>query len=294
MINKLIKILFTLLLLVSCTHEIKSPYPGYKMIGPHLFFKFESMQNDTKMPSPNDFLIADISYAFFDNDSVFFHGIRKFQINNPTDVNSINNALFKLGKGDSATLIVNTKFFFENDLDTTVPAFLSNEKNLYIHLRIKDIEPYGDFVDSVKQMINWISNITKDVPSQDTFIEKLALFGKRGGIIKMLVDSGNGTKIEKDDTVCINYEGYFFDGRIFDSTFKRSDPFCFVYGKEKQVIPAFEIVLGKMEEKEKSLYIVPAELAFGNKGVKGIIPPNTPLVFLLQVDTVKKSIGYEN
>lgn len=281
-------------MLVACTHEVKSPYPGYKMIGPHLFFKFESMQNDTKMPSPNDFLIADISYAFFDNDSVFFHGIRKFQLNNPTDINSFNNALFKLGKGDSATLIVNTKFFFENDLDTTVPAFLSNEKNLYIHLRIKDIEPYGDFVDSVKQMINWISNITKDVPSQDTFIGKLALFGKRGGIIKMLVNSGNGTKIEKDDTVCINYEGYFFDGRVFDSTFKRSDPFCFVYGKEKQVIPAFEIVLGKMEEKEKSLYIVPAELAFGNKGVKGIIPPNTPLVFLLQVDTVKKSIGYEN
>jgi len=285
---------FLLTAVLSCDKsEEKSPYRGYKKISDRLFFRYEAMSDENIFPQPKDFLTAELSYGFYPSDSIFFRSERKFQLLPPDDLNSISNVLFKLGKGDSASVIINTKLFFEHDLDTVVPDFLKDDSIMIIHIRIKDIEPYGKFVKRVQHLFRWIRFLSEKEILFDTFAAKMSLFARTGRMMKIKIDTGNGIKVEEGDTVTINYEGYFFDGRVFDSTYKVSKPFSFVYGTEKQVIPAFDLVLKYMEEKEKSLYIVPPELAFGKKGVDGIVPPNTPLVFLLEVDTVKKNMGYE-
>ncbi len=291
--NRILKILPVLFLtLLSCNNtEQKSRFEGYKQLGDKLFFKYEGLPSESVFPHEGDFLVIHLKYSFYPSDSVFFEGVRKFRLNIPEDDNSIEHALFKLGKGDSASLIVDVRNFFEKDLDTIVPAFLDSSNWMLIRLKIIDIVPQQKFIEQVNGMIRWMQEIKPGSFLLDTFLNKLELFEKRGGIVKILVDSGNGKKIEHGDTIFINYEGYFFDGKVFDSTYKTKRPLGFVYGSEKQVIKAFDIVLKNMEEKEKALYIVPPELAFGPKGVKGIIPPYEPLVFLLEVDSVKKNIS---
>ncbi len=291
--SSLLKILpVFFLILFSCnTTEQKSRFEGYKQLGDKLFFKYEGLPSESVFPHEGDFLTLHLKYSFYPLDSVFFEGVRNFRLTIPENDNSIEHALFQLGKGDSASLIVDVRNFFEKDLDTTLPAFLDSVGWMFIRLKIIDIVPQQKFIEQVNQMMQWMQKIKPGSFLLDTFLNKLEWFEKRGGIVKILVDSGNGKKIDYGDTIFINYEGYFFDGKVFDSTYKSNRPLGFVYGTEKQVIKAFDIVLKNMEEKEKALYIIPPELAFGPKGVKGIIPPYEPVIFLLEVDSVKKNIS---
>ena len=99
-----------------------------------------------------------------------------------------------------------------------------------------------------------------------------------------MLQEGVGKLIEPGDTITINYEGKFLNGKFFDSTIKRNQPFQFVYGTEWQVIKGLEEALSLMYEGEKSLFIFPSELAFGSEGSStGIIPPYTSLIFEVEI-----------
>jgi FKBP-type peptidyl-prolyl cis-trans isomerase FkpA len=104
------------------------------------------------------------------------------------------------------------------------------------------------------------------------------------GIYYLNLVQGNGKKVELGDTITVNYEGRFLNGKFFDSTVKRRQPFQFVYGTEWQVIKGLEEAIGLMCEGEKSLFILPSELGFGNRGSSSsIIPPFTSLIFEVEI-----------
>ena len=82
----------------------------------------------------------------------------------------------------------------------------------------------------------------------------------------------------------VNYEGRFLNGKFFDSTVRRKQPFQFVYGTEWQVVEGLEEAIGMMKEGEKSLFILPSNLAFGTEGSStGIVPPFTSLIFEVEL-----------
>jgi FKBP-type peptidyl-prolyl cis-trans isomerase len=100
------------------------------------------------------------------------------------------------------------------------------------------------------------------------------------GLYKFVIEEGNERQVSEGDTVIVHYEGKFLNGKYFDSTVKRKEPFGFVYGTEWQVIDGLEEAIGMMKEGERSLFIIPSELAFGKKGSStGIIPPYTSVIF---------------
>jgi FKBP-type peptidyl-prolyl cis-trans isomerase len=95
-----------------------------------------------------------------------------------------------------------------------------------------------------------------------------------------------GKPVEVGDIVTVNYEGRFLNGKFFDSTIKRNQPFEFIYGTEMQVIHGLEDAIGRMREGEKALVILPSELAWGEKGSStGIIPPFTSVIY--EVELIK-------
>ena len=82
----------------------------------------------------------------------------------------------------------------------------------------------------------------------------------------------------------VNYEGRFLNGRFFDSTVKRNQPFEFVYGTELQVIPGLEDAIGRMREGQRALVILPSDLAWGEKGSStGIVPPFTTVIYEVEL-----------
>jgi FKBP-type peptidyl-prolyl cis-trans isomerase len=99
---------------------------------------------------------------------------------------------------------------------------------------------------------------------------------------------GIGEKVFMGDTLIVHFEGKFFNGKFFDSTKRRNSPFQFVYGKKWQIIEGLEEAIGRMVEGEKSLFIIPSQLGFGETGSStGIIPPYTSTLFEVELLEVK-------
>lgn len=96
------------------------------------------------------------------------------------------------------------------------------------------------------------------------------------------ITSGTGPLPQKGQTVSVHYTGCFIDGKKFDSSVDREEPFSFVLG-EGQVIAGWDIGVAKMKVGDKVKLTIPPDLAYGRDGYPGAIPPNSTLVFEVEL-----------
>lgn len=93
---------------------------------------------------------------------------------------------------------------------------------------------------------------------------------------------GSGRAAKAGDTVSVHYTGALEDGRKFDSSRDRNQPFQFSLG-QGQVIRGWEEGVAGMRVGDRRQLIIPAELGYGSRGAGGIIPPNATLIFDVEV-----------
>jgi len=159
-----------------------------------------------------------------------------------------------------------------------------------VSLNIIEIQTQTEYQNEKEAFLNWIEDFgeyEKVILKQFLMEEKIDVQPSGSGLYYLKIREGKGKSIEKGDTITINYEGKFLNGKFFDSTIKRNQPFQFVYGTEWQVVEGLEEAIGMMKEGEKSLFILPSDLAFGTEGSStGIIPPFTSLIFEVEVLSV--------
>lgn len=98
------------------------------------------------------------------------------------------------------------------------------------------------------------------------------------GLAYKVIEKANGTKPEAGDKVRVHYTGYLTNGRKFDSSYDRNQPFEFTLAKG-MVIKGWDEGLQLMNVGSRYLFRIPAELAYGNRAVGNIIPPNATLYF---------------
>lgn len=97
------------------------------------------------------------------------------------------------------------------------------------------------------------------------------------GLRYVVTESGDGKKSPKHgQQVTVHYTGTLLDGRVFDSSIKRGEPAVFSVG---DVIEGWNEALKTMSKGEKRTLIIPPELGYGTQGYPGIIPPESYLVF---------------
>lgn len=120
------------------------------------------------------------------------------------------------------------------------------------------------------------------------------------GLKVFITETKGGAFPKKGVRVKVNYIGYFTDGKLFDTSYKevakeydvynhvRDDqngyaPFETIYGPEARLIPGFREGLQEMRFGDKAMLFIPAHLGYGVQGGGNKIPPNTDLIFELEL-----------
>lgn len=95
---------------------------------------------------------------------------------------------------------------------------------------------------------------------------------------------GGGDEAAVGDKVYVHYAGWLSDGTKFDSSYDRGQPFSFTVG-QGQVIAGWDQGILGMKAGGKRKLTIPAAWGYGASGVPGVIPPNSILIF--EVELVK-------
>jgi cyclophilin family peptidyl-prolyl cis-trans isomerase len=130
--------------------------------------------------------------------------------------------------------------------------------------------------------------------------EKATATTTPSGLTYKITQKGTGVKPADGTTFLFNYAGYFEDGNLFDSsyadvckTYGKYDAnrdaqqgyqaFPFEAGKKDGMIPGFLEGLSLLSYGEKAIIYLPSNLAYGERGAGGVIPPNATLIFEIEM-----------
>lgn len=122
--------------------------------------------------------------------------------------------------------------------------------------------------------------LTASLPAQTTTPEKI--IETKSGLKYIDLVEGTGAPVEKGKKVTCHYVGKLENGRTFDSSKERGKPFVFIHGVTGLIQGWIEGV-STMKEGGKRKLMIPYRLGYGSEGAGDSIPPNSNLIFELEV-----------
>jgi peptidylprolyl isomerase len=102
------------------------------------------------------------------------------------------------------------------------------------------------------------------------------------GLQYIEIQAGDGPAPQPGEVVAVNYRGMLEDGTEFDNSYDRGEPIRFALGTG-MVIPGWDEGIAMMKVGGKAKLIIPPDLAYGDQGAGGVIPPNATLIFEVEL-----------
>ena len=278
---------------------------GYKTTHDGLLYKFEKSNPSGQQVQEGDVLVGEMTVKF-DTSEVFNnvgHADRILRAI-PSFKGDIYEGLLMMHIGDKASFVVSAdsiaKFLQPNQMphyykanqgmkiqyDISLQDIITKEEldqeenNFQKEMTMRREKEPNDIADYVKE-----HNITANPTSE--------------GLYVIVTKLGNGPKIQAGSEVSINYTGRLLDGTIFDSSVesdaiqggiqqagRKYEPLTYTVGRMGLIRGWEEGVMGKPQGTKLQL-IIPSAMAYGPRGHGDLILPFTPLVFDLEIVSVK-------
>ena len=258
---------------------------GYKKTSSGLLYKFHIDNKFLKFPAIGDFVEIDMIYGT--GDSVLFDSKNLPQVMQLPIVKSvypgdIYEGLSMMNIGDSATFICNTdSVFLKLFRFSEVPADLESVEYIYFYIKMNDIMSKEEM--QAKKEAEAQRMAEEEAGLRDTYIAENypGVKPTESGLYFISEKKGRGKMPVPGEKVKVHYTGKFLDGKVFDSSIERGQPFEFTLG-QGQVIKGWDEGIAMMRKGGKAILIIPSDLAYGPQGNRGI-PPSSTLLFEVEL-----------
>ena len=139
----------------------------------------------------------------------------------------------------------------------------------------KNEDPYAEYTPEREATLikDWLAQMVtnkKDIDTTST------------GIFYIVEKEGTGETVKSGNTVKVKYTGMFLDGTIFDASAYHGDGTMTYVHKTDPLIKGWEEGIEVMSKGGIAAFLVPSAKGYGINGA-GSIPPNTPLIFIIEV-----------
>jgi FKBP-type peptidyl-prolyl cis-trans isomerase len=134
-------------------------------------------------------------------------------------------------------------------------------------------------------------NLADDAALKDFFVKNNIKAQKtESGLYSVITKQGIGNNAKAEQTVYVNYTGRLLNGTPFDSNtdpqFKHQEPLSFILGRGR-VIRGWDEGLTLLNKGAKATFYIPSNLAYGPNSPKAEIPPNSVLIFDIELIDIK-------
>lgn len=265
--------------------------PDFEPIGDGVEACFVEVFADSSTAKPGDVWNMDFDY-YSSKDSLIYTSrdvAQDFLMYAPDQIatGSVEKGIMMMHKGDSAIFRAPADIFFREVRKVKkMPNFVKQGELLTFHVRMKDI--YDG-----KEYQRQIDEYNERMEAQELLIlhdyvrnEGIKEQPSKSGLYKIVKREGSGQDTAAGKTVKVHFVGNLIDGREFDNSYTRKEPFEFKLGEGKS-IPGFEEGIASMRKGEISRFIIPSTLGYGSRGVRGRIPAFATLIFDVELLDMK-------
>ena len=263
----------------------------YKTTDKGLQYKFEKQVKDGQQVQDGDVLVGEMTVRF-DTMELFSnvgHTDRILQAM-PTFDGDIYEGLLMMHVGDKVTFAVDADKQAQFLQANQMPPFYKPGAGMkiYYEIELQDIVTKDEIVQEQANFMQEMQERQQNEPQviADYVVQNnITAKPTADGLYVIVKKKGTGAKVAMGRQVAIHYTGRLLDGTTFDSSID-GDPISYTVGQMSLIRGWEEGVMGQPEGTQLQI-IMPSSLGYGSQGAGRLIPPYSPLMFDLEIVSVK-------
>lgn len=278
---------------------------GFKTTESGLMYKFEKQNKSAQQVQDGDVLVGEMTIKF--DTTVTFSNVgnatRIMQATKSFD-GDLYEGLLMMHVGDKATFAIEAdtlaKFLQANQMPPYYEA--GKGMKIYYEISLQDIVTKDEIM---QEQANYMSEMQQRQQSEPEAIanyinnNNIKVKPNADGLYVIVKKKGNGPKVAAGKKVAINYTGRLLDGTMFDSSVESDarrgniyadgrtyEPLTYTVGQMGLIKGWEDGIMGQPEGSILQL-VMPSSLGYGSRGAGEMIPPFSPLVFDIEIVSVK-------
>lgn len=265
----------------SLQYKIVKDVPGtYKTkLGDYMEFHLKSLVHFPKGDS-----------ILFDSRKMNGNKPLPYQVQPPQFKGDLAEGFLLLTEGDSAVFRVSVDSIMKTGNQAT--SWFQKGKNMFVEYGVTVTKVRSHEAMQKEQKVSASKQVDIDDQLLNSYFTQKGIKPMKtaSGLYYTISQMGAGRKPIQGDNVCMNYTGMTLDGKKFDSNvdpqFNHVNSFCFKLGMG-QVIQGWDEGVALLPKGSKGTLYIPSTMAYGAQSPSPLIPPNSVLVFDVEVVDVK-------
>ena len=282
-------------LIVACSAMLAScgsnGMKGFKQTEDGLYYRFEQQNKDGQQVQEGDVLVGEMSIRL---DSTVLHTnvgrTERLMPAIPSYDGILHEGLLMMHVGDRVTFAIEADSMAKYMQPNQMPPMYEKGKGMkfYYEINLQDIVTRDEFAEEQANYQAEMERVRAQEPEMiANYVKEQGVKAQptADGLYVITKKAGKGTKVAVGREVSIHYTGRLLDGTVFDSSIGK-EPLTYVVGQMGLIRGWEEGVMGQPEGSQLQL-IIPSAMGYGSQGAGQMIPPYSPLVFDLEIVSVK-------